>query len=149
MRKPSEETDEYWFYEDINPFFHSTLETGKWFAFIDRSEIDAVWDKAKIALQVRAFGPAIKVSTARENMTQKYEQLANGRTHILIAYTRDYDDDDDRMRVAMNLLEQCGLQGKTLYYKRDMETFSESYGDQYWYTIFDGGVERSNERFAG
>lgn len=143
--------EEYFIYRDIDPWFGSTHRTGKWFAFVDRDEVDSVWDKVVSTMRQRGLGPAVKVSTARDNPLQQYSQLSNGRTHMIIAYSRYYDDDEDRLRIAQALRTHCDLSDHTLYYKRDLETAMEVYGDDCWYSILHPGTDKEvmNGRLAG
>lgn len=96
--------------------------TGKWCVFVAQSDVDSAWSKVKGAIEEDKHLFA-KVSTALRSM---------GRDgHVICAYTRDWKDEPELMRVR-GVLRSLGF-GEELGYKRDIDTQNRIYGPGEWY----------------
>jgi hypothetical protein len=97
---PSHESAAPWVYVEAPPavLASRTERSGKWMVFVERSEVDAWWER--IARDVRAgtLGPSAKVSTCAPR-----PEVEDPIRHSLIVYTADHDDERDVMRVREGL----------------------------------------------
>lgn len=71
---------------------------GKWLLFVDRANIDEVWDKIVPAVKEGRLGPEAKVSTAESNPLTKRPSK-----HVVCIYTLDAEDREDVFRVREEL----------------------------------------------
>lgn len=93
---------------------------GKWLLWINRADIDEVWDKIKKATEDGIFLSA-KVSTVKPSQLAK-----NPSKHVICIYTYNYEDKKDVDR-ARNELRGMGFISK-IPYKTDKTTLAGIYG---------------------
>jgi hypothetical protein len=107
-------------------YHDQTERSGKWLVFVDRQDVDHVWQKIYDALIAGELGSYAKVSTARPNPTS-----TDPRKHVICVYTYDSDDRRDVMRVRDSLRELGFV--SPIGYKTDRATEEGNYkarGDQ-------------------
>lgn len=66
---PGEVIDTYWIYatRKKGKYPRSNVNSGKWLVFVNLENVDAVWEKIKLATENGLLGEASKVATARPN----------------------------------------------------------------------------------
>jgi hypothetical protein len=94
--------------------------SGKWLVFVDRRDVDDVWQKIYAALIAGKLGSHAKVSTARPNPNS-----TNPNKHVICVYTYDSEDRKDVMRIRDSLRE-LGLVSP-IAYKTDVATDEGQY----------------------
>ncbi len=139
--KPSKYTKEYWLFafsptykeEELTEIHKrlvkkrrmlgkSELKTGKWLIFVNRENINEVWEKIKLATEEGILGIEAKVSTAKPKPTDiGYEK----DKHVICVYTYDWTDDKDVKRVREEL-RKLGITNK-IPYKADEDTIKGKY----------------------
>jgi len=97
-----------------------TERGGKWLVFVDRRDVDEVWQKIYVALVAGKLGDSAKVSTARPNPNS-----TDPNKHVICVYTYDSEDRKDVMRVRASLRE-LGFDGP-IAYKTDLATDDGQY----------------------
>ena len=120
LTKPSICYALYWIDAESPIVYPNTSRTGKWLLWVDKPNIDEVWNKIKIATEKGLF-IASKVSTAKPNPHAK-----NPNKHVICIYTYDYEDKEDVDRVR-NELREMGFISK-IPYKTDKATLAGIYG---------------------
>lgn len=111
--KPSETTGRvaFWLYAKNNKYDNTTVNNskiGKWNMFPNKTEVDELWEKVKEGVRSGDLWDA-KVSTAKP--------LAG--THVIIIYTKDYEDLQDVVRV-LDYMEKAKIKDdRVIYYKTD------------------------------
>ncbi|TAJ45638.1 putative phosphothreonine lyase domain-containing protein [Methanofollis fontis] len=122
---PSRTTLRYWIIEDnpaaggIDP---TGEEAGKWLIFCDAREVDALWHRIRDATANDDLGISAKVSTAKPNPDSRDER------YVIYAYTADWSDEADVMRVREHL-RLLGVEAR-IGYKRNLETFAGEYSEK-------------------
>jgi hypothetical protein len=93
------------------------LMNGKWMLFPSPSHVDEVWAKVARATQAGELGTAAKVATAADDDRSE-------KTRLICAYTEDFSDKADVMRV-LKKLKELGLvrDGQGIFYKCDAYTY--------------------------
>jgi len=123
---PSREMLLPWLAADNNSYDEDwdSEKTGKWMMFTKDETVDAEWKEIKEMTEDGKLGISSKVSTARPSVYGLPNQ------HVIIVYTKDYNDKKDVMRVR----EQLGKMGykQKLYYKTDQATREGKYGKGSW-----------------
>lgn len=116
-RKPSEVEDTYWLYAVREPPAEVTppRNSGKWLVFVDRSQLDEVWETIAGATREGRLGDSSKVSTAMPNPNA----LDPGKG-VICVYTNDWEDVADVRRVREEL-RRLGVVRK-IPYKADEDT---------------------------
>jgi activator of 2-hydroxyglutaryl-CoA dehydratase len=100
----------------------SESKTGKWLIFVNRKNIDEVWQKIKSATEEGILGIEAKVSTA----TPKPEDIGyDNDTHVICVYTYDWTDEKDVKRVREEL-RKLGITNR-IPYKTDEDTGKGKY----------------------
>lgn len=120
--KPSEITEVYWIYAERRKgkYPESTLRSGKWLVFVDKKDVDEVWDKIKKAVEEGKLGSDAKVATAKPNPL-----ATNPNNRVICVYTYDYTDEQDVRRVREEL-RHLSINGR-IPYKTDEDTLSGKY----------------------
>jgi len=120
--KPSEITEVYWIYAERRKgeYPEPTLRSGKWLVFVDKNDVDEVWDKIKKAVEEGKLGSDAKVATAKPNPL-----ATNPNKRVICVYTYDYTDEQDVRRVREEL-RHLGINGR-IPYKTDEDTLSGKY----------------------
>jgi len=96
------------------------LKSGKWLVFVERDNVDKIWQKIKVAVENGTLGMAAKVSTARPNPLSIKPNI-----HVICVYTYDWTDKNDVMRVREELTK-LGIVSK-IPYKADADTNKSRY----------------------
>ena len=98
------------------------LKTGKWLIFVNRENIDEVWEKIKSATEQGILGIEAKVSTAKPKPADRgYEK----DKHVICVYTYDWTDEKDVKRVREEL-RKLDITNK-IPYKADEDTIKGKY----------------------
>jgi hypothetical protein len=99
--KPSTFTDGAYL-ASVNPTAppHDTNLGGKWLLYVDRANVDEVWEKILTALHEGRLGPSAKVSTAADNPLSHRKDK-----HVICVFTVNADDEADVRRVRSELRE--------------------------------------------
>jgi len=96
------------------------LKTGKWLIFVDRKNVDKVWEKIRLATEKGALGIEAKVSS------KIAAQLSSeSGSHVICVYTYDWTDERDVRRVREEL-RKLGITNK-IPYKADVDTIQGRY----------------------
>lgn len=128
--KPSKHTEEYWIYAYSPKKFakkervveQDKLKTGKWLVFVDKENIDKVWNKIKSATERGILGIGAKVSTAKPKPADiGYKK----NKHVICVYTYDWTDEKDIKKVRGEL-RKLGVTDK-IPYKADIDTLGGKY----------------------
>lgn len=90
---------------------------GKWMIFVPHKEVDLKWILVDLAHSAGVLGIDAKVSSSRI--------LAASGEHVICVYTRDWQDEEDVMRVRTKL-RRLGF-NRILHYKRDVDTRAGKY----------------------
>lgn len=88
--------------------------------FVDREEIDLLWDRVSAAVRSGVLGRSAKVSTALPNPNSR-----NPNKHVICVYTDDADDEVEIRRVRAEL-RTLGVSWK-IGYKTDSATRARVY----------------------
>ena len=120
--KPSKMTEVYWIYAERGKgeYPEPTLHSGKWLVFVDKKDVDEVWEKIKKAVEEGKLGSGAKVATAKPNPL-----ATNPNKRVICVYTYDYTDEQDVRRVREEL-RHLGINGR-IPYKTDEDTLSGKY----------------------
>ena len=98
------------------------LKTGKWLIFVNRENIDKVWEKIKSATEQGILGIETKVSTVKPKPASiGYEK----DKHVICVYTYDWTDEKDVKRVREEL-RNLDITNK-IPYKTDEDTIKGKY----------------------
>ncbi|MDD3978397.1 MAG: DUF1917 domain-containing protein [Methanomicrobium sp.] len=119
---PSKTTLMYWIVQDAPDFTMNPGDEdkgGKWLIFLEKAEVDAMWEKIRDATVQNRLGPSSKVSTAKENPESRDERT------VIYVYTRDWEDKDNVMKIR-ETLKELGVEHR-IGYKRNIETFQGEY----------------------
>ena len=92
---------------------------GKWQLFVSLGMHDEAWQNVLIALCEGRLGCAAKTAPPD----------AGQRSSVVIVYTRDWEDRNDVLRVALELLRNIVPKSKVLCYKTDAHTIAGVYAD--------------------
>jgi Domain of unknown function (DUF1917) len=114
MMKPAKDLLE----EDIVKLARTkNLMNGKWMLFPSPSHVDEVWAKVARATQAGELGKAAKVATAADDDRSE-------KTRLICAYTEDFSNKADVMRV-LKKLKELGLvrDEQGIFYKCDAYTY--------------------------
>jgi hypothetical protein len=119
---PSKTTQMYWIVQDAPGSAPEAIEdenAGKWLIFQEPDHVDEAWKKVRDATVALELGISAKVSTAKPNPDSRDSRK------VIYAYTRDWADEMDVMRVreklrAIGFVDRIG-------YKRNIETFAGEY----------------------
>lgn len=119
---PSMEKSSYWLAarRKKGDYPKDTTRSGKWLLFVDKTEIDQMWEKVKFATEEGRLGASSKVSTAKEN-----PHAATSKTGVICVYTYDSEDREDVFKVRAEL-KQIGVNHK-IPYKTDSDTRTGKY----------------------
>jgi len=115
---PSQVIGQPWLYAVTeNPWYpeHST-RGGKWLVFLNKAEVDEVWQLLRLSLAMWRLGDTMKVSI----------HVPVGKNHVVCVYTYDYADKADVMRIRRELFN-LGIR-QPLSYKSDEQTSLGLYG---------------------
>jgi hypothetical protein len=93
---------------------------GKWLLYVDRKNVDDVWQKILTALHEGRLGPSAKVSTAVESPLSRRKNK-----HVICVFTVDADDEADVRRVRSEL-RTLGFTAR-LPYKTNSATRNREY----------------------
>ena len=120
--KPSEVKDIYWIRVERRKgkYPEPTHRSGKWLVFVDKKDVDEVWDKIKKAVEEGKLGSDAKVATAKPN-----PHATNPDKRVICVYTYDYADEKDVKRVREEL-RKLGITSR-IPYKADEDTLSGKY----------------------
>ncbi len=100
----------------------SELKTGKWLIFVNKENVDKIWNKIKLATEEGSLGIEAKVSAAKPKSTNiGYEK----DKHVICVYTYDWTDEKDVKRVREEL-RKLGITSK-IPYKTDEDTIKGKY----------------------
>jgi len=91
------------------------VKSGKWLIFVNRENVDKVWEKIRTATEAGKLGTSAKVSTP----------LQGGKSHVICVYTEDWTDEADVRRVREEL-KRLGITNK-IPYKTDEDTLKGRY----------------------
>ena len=108
-----------WAFKSFPAYPGSTLRSGKWMMFPGKEDVDTAWKCVSHLLEIGKLGCGAKVAPASR---------ARGQ-HLICVYTRDWDDEDDVMRVLLELRDS-GLpcaDRRLLNYKTDDATHAGLY----------------------
>ena len=101
------------------------LKTGKWLIFLNKENVDKIWNKIKLATEKGSLGIEAKVSTAKQKSTNiEYEK----DKHVICVYTYDWTDEKDVKRVREEL-RKLGITSK-IPYKTDEDTIKGKYASK-------------------
>lgn len=117
---PSRYTDSPWIHATRrNPDLEASDEdkVGKWMIFVPHQQVDLKWVLIDQAHTAGVLGIHAKTSSSRI-------QAASGE-HVICVYTKDWQDEEDVMRVRTKL-RRLGF-NRTLHYKRDVDTRAGKY----------------------
>lgn len=119
---PSEVKDAYWIFatRQKGKYPTSNKNSGKWLVFVSVDNVDAVWEKIKLATENGLLGGSSKASTAKAN-----PNATNSNMKVICIYTYDYTDKDDVMRIREEL-RKIGIVNK-IPYKTDNATRQRKY----------------------
>ena len=113
--KPSTESNAYFVSaHEVRPSHRWTRSSGKWLIFVPPEQVDETWERIRMATEAGQLGLAAKASTARPN------PHARSRDRVIVVYTYDGSDLQDRTRVR-RALRQMGFT-EPLCYKTDEAT---------------------------
>lgn len=136
---PREESD--WLYAQNQKYPDVDYEkTGKWMIFIQKEEIDSVWNQIKEAIKDGNLWNS-KVSTSDPS----------DPVHAIMIYTKDYADIDDVIS-ALEYLESSGIKpaNKVIHYKTDQQTRAGVYsGGKQRASIYSSNTIRTKRRPHG
>jgi hypothetical protein len=119
---PSKTTQMYWIVQDAPGSAPEAIEdenAGKWLIFQEPDQVDASWKKIRDATMALELGISAKVSTAKPNPDSRDSRK------VIYAYTKDWADEPDVMRVREKLRD-LGFVDR-IGYKRNIETFAGEY----------------------
>ncbi len=117
VENPSMYLGDYFLYAD-NPNAPTDINPGKWLLFINRDNVDKVWEEIVKAINCGLLGTSAKVSTMLNPNTV--------RDYLVCVYTYDYKNKLDVDRVRQQL-RTMGFVHK-IPYKTDVSTLSGVYG---------------------
>ncbi len=101
------------------------LKTGKWLIFLNKENVDKIWNKIKLATEEGSLGIEAKVSTAKPKSTNiGFEK----DKHVICVYTYNWTDVKDVKRVREKL-KKLGITGK-IPYKTDEDTIKGKYASK-------------------
>jgi hypothetical protein len=121
-KKPSVEKNDYWIYEHRRKGVYPahTEYGGKWLLFVNKDEVDVLWEVIKDLTGNGMLGGESKVSTAKVN-----PNAVDPDKKVICVYTYDYRDKDDVMRIRQ-VLRSVGIINK-IPYKTDQATLNNEY----------------------
>lgn len=128
--KPSKYTKEYWIFASPPKQFIKKkrivegggLKTGKWLIFVNKGNVDEVWEKIKLATEKGLLGIGAKVSTAKPKPVDiRYKK----DKHVICVYTYNWTDEKDVKRIRKEL-RKLGITDK-IPYKADINTLKGRY----------------------
>jgi len=111
---PTQEASEFWI-EAEGRATQVSRNPGKWLLFVNKSEVNKVWETIREETLEERLGSSSKVSTKRGWLNQGMPQ-----DYVICVHTPDYKDKDDVDRVR-NRLRELGFTQK-LGYKTDRAT---------------------------
>lgn len=120
--KPSEVTEVYWIYamRKKGEYPKSTVNSGKWLIFVDKNDVDRVWNTIKQATEDGLLGDSSKVATAKPNTL-----ATDPNKKVICVYTFDWTDEEDVKRIREEL-RKLGITNR-IPYKADEDTLSGKY----------------------
>ena len=121
---PSKTTHMYWIVQDAPDFTMNPGDEekgGKWLIFIEKENVDEIWEKIRDATVQNKLGLSAKVSTAKKNPESRDERT------VIYVNTRDWEDKDDVMRIR-EILKELGIEQR-IGYKRNIETYQGEYSE--------------------
>jgi hypothetical protein len=123
--KPSEVTDSYWLSAErrTGSYPAATENCGKWLVFFHVSQIDAIWEKIKLATEEGKLGSSAKVATARPNPNAR-----DPNRKVICVYTYDWTDETDVKRIRAEL-RSLGVTSR-IPYKADRDTYEGKYANR-------------------
>lgn len=120
--KPSEtaQSEAFWLWAKSNKYDTASInmtKIGKWMIFPSKARVDELWEKVKEGVRIGDLWDA-KVSTMKPSP----------ETHVIIIYTKDYEDVEDVVRV-LDYLEKANIKDadRAIHYKTDKQTYSGVY----------------------
>jgi len=119
---PSKTTQMYWIVQDAPGSAPEAIEdenAGKWLIFQEPGLADAAWKKVRDATVALELGISAKVSTSKPNPESRDNRK------VIYAYSKDWADELDVMRIREKLRE-LGFVDR-IGYKRNIETFAGEY----------------------
>lgn len=118
---PSKVKSRYWIqaFRKKGKYPKPTKKSGKWLIFREKTEIDQVWDKVRLATEKGLLGHGSKVSTGKDNPNGKYNK------GVICVYTYDWTDEKDIKRVREEL-RKIGIVER-IPYKSDQDTSDGKY----------------------
>ena len=119
---PTRTTQMYWIVEDapsVRPDAVDDELAGKWLVFLPADEVDDLWRRVRNATAAGELGISAKVSTAKPNPDARDDR------YVIYAYTADWQDEPEVMRVR-EALRALGVADR-IGYKRNLETFRGEY----------------------
>jgi hypothetical protein len=93
---------------------------GKWLLFVNKDEVDDLWEVIRNLTENGMLGGESKVATAKDN-----PNAADPDKKVICVYTYDYRDKDDVMRIRQ-VLRAAGII-KKIPYKTDQATLNNQY----------------------
>lgn len=142
--KPSKYTKDYWIFafsptykeEELTEIHKrlikkkrmlekNKLKTGKWLIFVNKENIDEVWEKIKSATEQGILGIETKVSTAKPKPADIGYEKDKHVIHVICVYTYDWTDEKDVKRVREEL-RKLDITNK-IPYKADEDTIKGKY----------------------
>lgn len=121
--KPSQITKDEtpWLWAVNNKYEDAALDVskiGKWMVFTDKEKVDALWERVKEGIQTGDLWHA-KVSPVN---------MATKENHVIIIYTKDYEDVKDVVEV-LDFLERSEIKDRdtVIKYKTDEQTYAGIY----------------------
>ncbi|MGD0070900.1 MAG: putative phosphothreonine lyase domain-containing protein [Candidatus Bathyarchaeia archaeon] len=120
--KPSEVTEVYWIYaiRKKGEYPKSTMNSGKWLIFVDKRDVDRVWNTIRKATEDGLLGDSSKVATAKPN-----PHATDQDKKVICVYTYDWTDEKDIKRVREEL-RKLSITNR-IPYKTDEDTLLGKY----------------------
>ncbi len=122
---PTRTTTMYWIIQDAPGYRPDEVDdekVGKWLVFLEDEEVDGMWQKIRDATCRGGLGIYAKVSTAKPNPESR------DTWKVIYVYTKDWEDEDDVMRVRQQLAD-LGVEQR-IGYKRNIETYLGEYSEK-------------------
>ena len=120
--KPTEVTDTFGgaMQQEKREYPEATPRSGKRLVFVDRENIDEVWEKIKKAVEDEKLGDSAKVSPSTPS-----PYAAEPKKHVIYVYAYDWTDEKDVKRIREEL-RKLGITHK-MPYKTDGDIRKEKY----------------------